>query len=176
MFARQMLIAVFVLLVGACAPLLVHSYLDTGADLTRYRTYTWASHEGEATGDARLDNNPFFDATTRAAVDRALAQKGLEATTGASDVVLHCHISIKQQLDLAGTESSYLTCEGCAPTVYDAGTLVIDVVDARTNRLLWRGWAEGSFDRVIDNQAALERRIEEAVAKIMARYPAARVL
>jgi hypothetical protein len=176
MFARQILIAGFVLLVGACAPLLVRSYLETGTDMTRYRTYTWASHDGETTGDPRLDNNPFFDATTRAAVDRALATKGLAPTAGASDLVLRYHISIKQQLDLGGTGSPYLPCEGCSPTVYDAGTLVVDAVDARTNRLLWRGWAEGSFDRVIDNQPALERRIEEAVAKIIARYPVAHIL
>jgi hypothetical protein len=55
--------------------------------------------------------------------------------------------------------------------VYDAGTMVIDVFDTDTRALLWRGWAEGTFDRVIDNQRALEQRIDEVVAKIMARYP-----
>ncbi|HEX6389851.1 MAG TPA: DUF4136 domain-containing protein [Solirubrobacteraceae bacterium] len=176
MFAPRLLAVGLALLVDACAPLLVNSYLETGADMTRYRTYRWASHEGEATGDPRLDNNPFFDATTRAAVDRALAGKGLEATAGAADLVLRFHISIKQQLDLGGTDSPYLGCDGCSPTVYEAGTLVVDAVEARTNRLLWRAWAEGSFDRVIDDQAALERRIEEAVARIMARYPVTRAL
>jgi hypothetical protein len=55
--------------------------------------------------------------------------------------------------------------------VYDAGTLLIDLVDARTNRLVWRGWAEGSVDGVIDNQEWMEARIDEAVTRILERLP-----
>jgi hypothetical protein len=45
-------------------------------------------------------------------------------------------------------------------------------VDPRSNRLIWRGWAEGSFEGVIDNQEWLEKRIDETVARIMDRLPA----
>jgi hypothetical protein len=171
MGARLLLAAVFALIISACAPLVVTSYLQTGADMSRYRTYAWASNEGRTTGDARLDNNPFFDRATREAIDAALARHALTLTPTDPHLLFHYHVSIKQQLDLAGTDSTYLTCEGCSPTVFEAGTLVIDAVDARTNQLLWRGWAEGSFDRLIDDQAALEKRIGEAAARIIARYP-----
>ena len=52
-----------------------------------------------------------------------------------------------------------------------AGTLFIDLVDRRTNRLVWRGWAAGSIEGLIDDQAWLEKRIDETVARIMLRLP-----
>lgn len=35
----------------------------------------------------------------------------------------------------------------------DAGTLTLDLVDARTGRLVWRGWAERSIEGVLDNRS-----------------------
>jgi uncharacterized protein DUF4136 len=55
--------------------------------------------------------------------------------------------------------------------VYDAGTLFVDLVDTRTNRLVWRGWAEGSVDGVIDNQEWMEQRIDHVVTRILQRLP-----
>ena len=62
----------------------------------------------------------------------------------------------------------YSRCEdwGCRPFVDEAGTLLLDFIDTRTNRLAWRGWAEGGFDGAIDNQDWMEARIDDAVAKI----------
>ena len=64
---------------------------------------------------------------------------------------------------------------GCAcggrSSVYDAGTLVIDLVDARTKTLVWRGWAEGSLEGVIDNQASMEAHIDRAVARVLQQLP-----
>jgi hypothetical protein len=51
------------------------------------------------------------------------------------------------------------------------GTLFIDFIDARTNTLAWRGWAEGSLDGVIDDQRWMEKVIDATVAKILARLP-----
>ncbi len=56
--------------------------------------------------------------------------------------------------------------------MYDAGTLLIDMVDTRTNTLLWRGWAEGSMDPFVDNQDWMEKRVDLAVARILEKLPA----
>ena len=55
--------------------------------------------------------------------------------------------------------------------MYDAGTLVIDLVDARTNKLVWRGWSEGNVEGVVNNQRWMEERIDEAVTRIFERLP-----
>ena len=59
----------------------------------------------------------------------------------------------------------------CRPYVYEKGTLFVDLVDPRTNQLVWRGWAEGSIDGVIDHQQWMEARVDEAVTQILARLP-----
>ena len=55
--------------------------------------------------------------------------------------------------------------------VYDAGTLLLDFIDTRTNTLAWRGWAEGSLDGVIDDQQWMEKTLDEAVESILERLP-----
>ena len=52
---------------------------------------------------------------------------------------------------------------------YTQGTLNIDVVDAKTDKLVWEGMVSGRItDREIRN---LEQTIDEAVAAIMADFP-----
>ena len=51
-----------------------------------------------------------------------------------------------------------------------AGTLVLDIVDARTKRLIWRGAAEGTLDRDISLENE-EKIISEAVEKLLKDFP-----
>jgi hypothetical protein len=81
---------------------------------------------------------------------------------------------VTQQIDLNGSDQAYSTCNDCRSSVYDAGTLVLDFVDARTNALVWRGWSEGNLDGVIDDQAWMEEHIDRAVARILDRLPGRR--
>jgi hypothetical protein len=50
---------------------------------------------------------------------------------------------------------------------YQEGTLVIDLIDAQTKELFWRGWAS----QVVDQTDDPTRKINEAVAKILANFP-----
>jgi hypothetical protein len=54
---------------------------------------------------------------------------------------------------------------GAAP-----GTLVVDVVDARTDELVWRGWAEGALWE-LPRPEQLDKYVAEVVAKLMKRFP-----
>lgn len=70
-------------------------------------------------------------------------------------------------------EHGYCYADDCQAGVieYEAGTLVLDIVDARTNRVIWRGWAERGMDGVIDNQEWMEEEIDEVVTRILERLP-----
>lgn len=163
-----------VLALAGCTAMNVNSYLERGADFTKYRTYAWGAAPAEATGDPRLDNNPFFHDRVRADADKQLATRGFQKiASGTPDLVLHYHASVSQKLEVSGTDNETGACRGdsCRPFVYDAGTLLFDFIDGRTNSLVWRGWAEGSVDGVIDNQAWLEQKIADAVDRIMRRLP-----
>ena len=150
-------VAVAALVLAGCATHRVNSYLDPRADFMRYRSYAWAEREDFSTGDPRLDNNRFFIQRVEEAVRLQLAARGFEEmSVGAADIQIHIHTRADQRIDT---------------TVYDAGTLTIDVVDRRTDRLAWRGWAECSFDGVIENQASLEVTIDRTVGRILAQLP-----
>ena len=161
-----------VALSAACASTGVNSYVERGVDFASYQTYRWDVPDRLATGDPRLDNNPFFQERVMAAVDRELATRGFEkVASGESEVILHYHASVEQQLDVNTSHADNGFCTDCEPYIYDRGTLVIDFVDPKTEKLIWRGWAEGSVDGVIDNQKLMEERIDSAVARILDRLP-----
>ena len=65
--------------------------------------------------------------------------------------------------------------EDCLPQAinYEQGTLVVDIVDARSNRVVWRGWAQDSVEGVIDNQDRMERQFDEAVTRMLKQFPRA---
>jgi hypothetical protein len=53
---------------------------------------------------------------------------------------------------------------------YREGTLIIDLMDARTNHLVWRGWVTSFLkDRDPNN---MEESINKAIRMIFAEYPA----
>jgi hypothetical protein len=160
---------------AACAvPIRVNSYVERGADLRRYRTFDFAPADAVPTGDPRLDGNPFFQERVRAAVETHLGTRGYERTAaGTPDFRVHVHVSVVQDIDVNEIDqpNGYCAPGVCRPFVYEAGTLLLDLVDAHTNKLLWRGWAESHIDGVVDNQAWMEQRIDVAVAKIMAKVP-----
>ncbi|MGD8867211.1 MAG: DUF4136 domain-containing protein [Gemmatimonadales bacterium] len=61
--------------------------------------------------------------------------------------------------------SSPAALDGLAP-----GTLVVDVVDARTRELIWRGWAEGAFYDM-PRPEQLDEYIGRVVGKTMKGFP-----
>jgi hypothetical protein len=159
---------------AGCAAATVHSYRMDGIDMQRYRTYDWGPADTLVTGDPRLDNNEFFDAHVRQQVERALTSRAFERTTSQTpDLLVHYHASVSQDLDVRtlDRDDRYADVTRYESYVFDAGTLFVDLVDPRTNTLVWRGWAEANIDGVIDDQRALERRIDEAVTRILDRLP-----
>ncbi len=156
---------------SACAPVRVNSALERGMDFTHYTSYTWAAPDTFGTGDARLDNNEFFEQRLRTTADRLLSARGLEKATAASaDLVIHYHASATQKIDVNALDRPFGYCEDCHSSIYDAGTITLDFVDARTHKLVWRGWAEGSLDG-IDHQETIEWRVDDAVTRILAKLP-----
>jgi hypothetical protein len=167
-------VTLIAMVLTGCATVRVNSYLERGADFRHYRTYAWGPADAFSTGDPRLDNNRFFSERVEKAVDQQLASRGFEKReSGAPDVLIHMHARIDQRIESDAIDREYARCDvsDCRPFVYEAGTLLLDFIDTRTNQLAWRGWAEGGFDGAIDNQDWMEARIDDAVAKILARLP-----
>jgi uncharacterized protein DUF4136 len=154
----------------------VGSHVDRGINFARYRTYDWGPADALPTGDPRLDKNPFFKDHVEGAVEKQLAARGLEmSTSGTPDLLIHYHASISQRIDVNRLDRGYGYCYGvdCPPDAieYEAGTLVLDIVDSRTNRVIWRGWAQDTVEGVLDNEDEMARQINEAITRMLARLP-----
>jgi hypothetical protein len=154
----------------------VSSHVDRGINFARYRTYDWGPADALPTGDPRLDKNPFFKDHVEGAVEKQLAARGLEmSTSGTPDLLIHYHASINQRIDVNRVDRRYGYCYGvdCPSNVieYEAGTLVLDIVDSRTNRVIWRGWAQDTVEGVLDNEDEMARQINEAITRMLTRLP-----
>jgi hypothetical protein len=173
---RLAAVTLFLLPITGCATMLVSSHVQRDIDFARYHTYDWGPADALPTGDPRLDQNPFFKDHMQGAVERHMAQRGVELSSGGTpDLLIHYHANVTQRIDVNRIDKQYGYCYGddCSVRVmeYEAGTLVLDIVDTRTNRVVWRGWAQESLEGVIDNQDRLGRMIDEAVAQMMKLLP-----
>jgi uncharacterized protein DUF4136 len=168
-------VAAAALLVSGCATRIVSSHVELGTDFARYHTYDWGPADALPTGDARLDNNPFFRDYFQGAIEKELAAIPLELTSNDPDLLIHTHTDVTHRLDVDETPRGYPPCQGtdCSPTLvqYEITTLMIDLVDARTNKLVWRAWARDDMSAAIDDQQRLRRVVTEAVADMMKRLP-----
>lgn len=164
------------LVVAGCATMNVNSHVQSGLDIRNYRTYEWGPADALPTGDPRLDKDPFFKDHVQGAVEKAMAARGFDwATTGSPDLRIHYHANISERIDIdrLDVNRGYCAGEGCTPATreYEAGTLVIDVIDARTNKLIWRGWAQNSVKGMLENQDTMAEQIDEAVSRMFAQFP-----
>jgi len=153
----------------------VSSHMEPGLDLSKYRTFAWGAADALPTGDPRLDKSPFFKDHMQGAVERGLALRGLElSAVDTPDLLIHYHANVTTRVDVNRVDRRYGYCSqgDCPDTVeYEAGSLVLDFIDARTNRLIWRGWGQNSFEGMFDNPDRLAKTIDQAVGRMLLRLP-----
>lgn len=165
------------LITASCATTMtVSSHVERGLDFTPYRSFDWGPADALPTGDPRLDQDPFFRDHVQGAVEKELAARGIVlSASGTPDLLIHYHANIRQRIDVARIDRSYGHCPGttCPPETieYEAGTLVLDFIDARTNRLIWRGWAQKSVGDMLHDRDTMARTIDEAVTRMLKRLP-----
>ena len=168
--------AIGTLVIAGCASMNVSSHVERGLNVSRYHTYDWGPADALPAGDPRLEQDSFFQDHLRGEVEKAMARRGFEwSMTDRPDLLLHYHANITERVDVdrLDTQRGYCGENGCdVPTVrYEAGTLVVDVIDARTNRLIWRGWAQGAVAGMLADQDVMARQINEAVARMFNQFP-----
>jgi hypothetical protein len=191
-FVRLAIVTLCVSAATGCASTMnVSSHVDRNVDFAKYRTFEWGRADALPAGDARLDKNPFFHDHMQGAVEKQMAARGYTHTSRRPDLLIHYHANITPRVDINhleyehvrprgdvnGFDREYGSCSGddClygAPE-YDAGTLVLDIVDARTKKVVWRGWAQDNLEGVLENLDRMARTIDEAVKRMLERLPQA---
>jgi len=142
--------AAILMAIGGCGAS-VRTTGSSTADLSRYQTYSFATSldEPETVADQKV----------RSALQQDLAAKGIRpAATAAPDLIVVYDVEAHQAWGWLGANVSE----------YTKGTLVVELIDAHTQQVVWRGTATGMVDRP---GSPSQRRLEKAVGKVVNRYP-----
>lgn len=176
-FLRWSVVAVFGLTASACATMNVSSHVERGLNFSQYHTWQWAPPDALPESDARMDN-AFFQDHFQGAVEREMNTRGYSQTVSEGDVpdlLVHYHANISSKINVNHGDQSVGACydENCTVKVFDdeVGTVIIDVVDGHTNRLIWRGWAQNPVEGVLNHPDRFQARIQQAVTRMFARFP-----
>ena len=177
------LMFLLMLLLFGCSGIRVSQDYPATADYAFIKTYAWQSAQQEKTGDLRLDN-PLRDVRIRNAVDKCMASKGYRLASDASpDVFIAYHQEIYSRIDVENAGSGFVFGTGTFGTGggiafgagnrasdYDETMLVIDIIDAASKELVWRGTATCTFVQHTDPEKLTER-INETVQKLLSQFP-----
>jgi Domain of unknown function (DUF4136) len=166
-------VAIATLICTACATVTVSSYRDSTVDFASYRTFDWGPADALPTGDLRLDSDPYFQDRLQGAIERGLARRKLErsAPEAPADLLIHYHASVNRRLDANRVDHAYGYVVDVDSEIrsYEAGTIVLDIVDRRTNHVIWRGWAQGDMTELLEDEQKMAEWIERAVQDMLAR-------
>jgi len=176
--ARCMLFA-FDLLLAACSTVSVTTDYDHSASFEHYRTYTLAP------STENITLSPSSEAALRDALRVNLAARNITEVPEDADLHVVRHISTKEKLAVYQTNDwnyrgmpygyGRYGAWANAPSTYTdisqytEGTLILDFVDAKTHKLVFRGTGTG----IVSDPQTNAERIREAVEKIVQQIPKA---
>lgn len=176
-------------LLASCAAVVdVGNDYDETTVFQSYSTYAWYipdAPRGEIAGATAFD--PLLDPQIKRAVESGLVKSSLRPASNeapdiyvAYDIILPSDESAPAGEAATGTRYGYSYWYGYRynyefadfptsrdPQTLSPGTIIVDIIDATTNQLVWRGWA----DAAIDLDKVNNNRINSIVASIMAQYP-----
>jgi hypothetical protein len=173
--AALLLITQLALLSG-CSSFNVNHDFDRNADFASYQTYDWIPQPASVTGAAALQRSTLVDERIKNAVNNELEAKGMRPEGANPDLLLAYHVGVEDRIDVTDWGYTYVgRYPGWAGHDVDVyhyreGTLVLDIIDASSKKLVWRGSAQGTLD-VDPTPEQRERKINEAVAEILSGYP-----
>jgi hypothetical protein len=156
------------LLLASCSSLnddiRVATATDPGVDLHARRTYSWAASAGILADSTNTwsRSNADLDAELRAAIGRELRAAGYSEVHSGADVYLAMLVLGDR------AEMEKVTHEPGAPvdpTIVTEGGLLVEMLDAKTGRVLWRGGARSTAEKV-HTDAEMTERINYVVSQM----------
>lgn len=171
---------------SGCSGIPVNTDFDPDYQLSPTAVYSWMEIPTHAARDPLVDND-LIERRVHRAADQQLAANGLRLATAGqqADVLVTYHLGQQEKVDISSTDSfygyyGYYPCWRCwGPRPYDRDvwvnyytqdTLLIDIVDAKTKKLVWRGVAQRrlpSFTTPVER----DTYVRETVAAIFQYFP-----
>ncbi|HZX74431.1 MAG TPA: DUF4136 domain-containing protein [Cyclobacteriaceae bacterium] len=171
-------IAALILLVicyGCSERIRAYSEYDHEFHLGEYSTFNWAKKIHLDPGKDSLFNTGENEAKMKSAVRRQLEVRGYKLTPDLADFKVYSHIIVNDQTVMTPEPygfnySPYWIQLGTNTFPYGAGTIIIDVLDTKTNNLTWRGWAVAPMED-LETPEKVDELITTAIGKIFKKFP-----
>lgn len=175
------------LLATGCSTLRVETDYDSELDFSSFREFAWLeppvrSDPVESPAEEMIDpfaRNSLLDKRIRHAVERELGARGYRlGGDGRADFYLRYYVILKDRTRIQGYGHGPYGFYGhpyrwgghtsnISTYNYQEGTLIVDMIDASTHELAWRGWAVG-----INREGYYtDKKVGEAVKQVIARFP-----
>jgi hypothetical protein len=141
---------------------------DRGADFSKYKTFYWEKVQTE---------DPLWVPRIKEAVNAALTAKGLTPVASGGDIAVvalemsHNNRTLNTFYDGFGGGWRWGGGFGNATTTvenYKVGTLVVDLFDAHTKAVIWRG---SSSDTLSDKSDKNIKNLDKGVEKMFNHFP-----
>lgn len=171
------LTAYFTLMLAACSNVSVTTDFDHSASFAQYRTYTLV------VPSQKMPLSPSSEAALRESLRQNLAARNITEVTQNADLHVVQHLSTKEKLSVNettdwgyggvpyryGRYGLWSTAPHTYTNVYQytEGTLILDFVDTKTKKMVFRGIGTGT----ISDPETNAERIREAVEKMVKEFP-----
>lgn len=173
-----------VVVAGCATTVRAGADFDPGVDFSRYRTFTWDETDETdwpAMDDPRLQSNPFFNQRMHAAILWELSTRGIRESKESTGLTVHHHFTVRDRMEVfeADRDTGFIETEygdGTEVVQYEEGTFLVDIADAGTRKILWRGWAQMDVGAALRDREVMRQRIDQALSKMFERFPIAPAL
>jgi Domain of unknown function (DUF4136) len=144
----------------------VHTDYDKNVVFEKFHTYSWGRVQ---------TSNPLWQTRVEDAIDKSLQEKGWQKVASGGDVVVSAVGATHNQQEYTtfydGMGGWRWRGFGEATTMvdtYKVGTLVVDLYDASSKQLVWRGTATNTLSDKPENN---EKSLDKAVDKMFKKFP-----
>lgn len=168
-------------LMGCSSSISINHDFDRDADFASYKTFDWIEAPTAVMGSARAaqQRNSLLDKRVKTAVERELSAKGFQKESDNPDLLLVYHTGVQDKVEVTdwGYRYSYdywgYGGRDISVYNYQQGTLIVDLIEAKTMELVWRGSATKALE-TNPTPEQVEKTLNEAIARMFQRYPPSR--
>lgn len=161
----------------SCSPYIRVKYdYDQNLDFSGYHTYDWVTRPKGHPADAReaMLKNDLLEQRIKSAVNKTLAEKGLSQVSDSPDIFVAYHTGVEDKIKVVNWGYTYPSHYWGGRRVdvyqYEEGTLIIDFIDAKSKRLVWRASASATLSKRAKPEE-MDKNIKRAVSKMLSPFP-----
>ncbi len=165
----------FALLLGivfaGCSQMMEVNQVYSDVDFATFKTYAWMPRPQGQIGEPTGRQKYLEDALTKT-IEEKLAAKGFEKVSENPDVLVGYWYGLADQETGTVDFTMEYVNQYSERKLWDSGGGVIrvDLVNPKTNTLVWRGTARGAVN-IDPTREMVEKNVERAMSKIFAQYP-----